>query len=154
MKPIATLLAPLALAMATSAFAQTAATDPVFLPPPALDGVRTAEDRTIMNVARDVLTDRARIAMDAVPQQDGPALTFAAIGEPVLTVSGETIGAVTDVTQDADGELRTLTIDLVDALPGSLDSLSLSAAGAARTSQGVVLTLSQDELHQMIEANS
>lgn len=116
--------------------------------------VSPPQDRTVMNVAGDVLTDPGRIAVDAVQANDEPALTFAAIGEPILIVDGRKIGEVAGVATDREGRLRTLMVNLDDSLPGNLDRIALSARGAARTQDGLVLTLGRAEVYQLIEANA
>ena len=121
---------------------------------PNADSTPTAADRTVMSVASDVLTDRGAIEMDPVPAEDRQGLDFAAIGEPIITVGGERVGAVSGVTSGIDGKLTRIEVALDPRMPGSLESIMLSARGAERTEQGLVLTLSHDEVLQMIEANA
>ena len=142
MRNVFSLALPIVLITGASAFAQS------FSPPPV-----TAADRTIMNVSSDVLTDQGPIKLDPTPRMND-SLAFAAIGESILTVEGEKIGQVQHVSAGADGHLKTLTVELDDDLPGMLDSIALSAEGAARTQGGVVLTLSQAEVYQLLDANA
>ena len=142
MRNVFSLALPIVLITSVSAFAQS------FSPPPV-----TTADRTIMNVSSDVLTDQGPIKLDPTPRMND-SLAFAAIGELILTVEGEKIGQVQHVSAGADGHIRTLMVDLDDGLPGMLESISLSAEGAARTQGGVVLTLSQAEVYQLLDANA
>lgn len=153
-RPTMTRLTAATLAVAftiTASATHLAAQDRVL---PRADNMSTVEDRTVMSVAGDVLTDTGPIAMDPVPVEDPVGLNFAAIGEPIITLGGERVGAVSGVTSGADGTLARIEVALDPRMPGNLDSIVLSARGAERTQDGLVLTLSRDEVLQMIEANA
>jgi len=143
MRRAADFILPIALIAGTGLSAQE------FVPP-----MTVAENRTIMNVAQDVLTDEGPIKLDSQPVTQTEGLTFAAIGESILTVEGERIGKVHDVSAGTNGQLRSVKVALDEDMPGTLDMISLSAQGAERTQGGVVLTLSQNEVYQMIDANA
>ncbi|WP_316015354.1 hypothetical protein [Roseobacter sp. HKCCA0434] len=131
--------------VATAAAAQTTSVDSDLM----------GRDRTVLGVTSQLLTEDGPILLDPV-ERPAP-LTFAAIGEPVVTSDGIRIGEIERVDGISNGSVSQLTVDLdetvTQSLTQSLDQLTIAAGGTTRTEDGLMLTLDTLEVKQLLEAN-